>query len=562
MAQDFFLIERVAQLQRLRASEGEVRLEIPGKLARSGFSPAALQLFQALDRIDEIPLDRAETGLMPWLRTQRDRLLSAGRSEDGSQGVQLAAKHRDLLQAFEKQVVRDLLGDDPDARQAATHVVSVIVADYPRHIGWKPFQFHDDSFAHEFFYPTWLNLYTVLAAADTAEGAGRFSDEQIQAVFQFLEDHEAEHGGVEDEIVGTLTFAARRLSQDEAHRFVQRMLDLGSALGTRFVSEEVPRLQRLRESLEDGEELLPALLGLVACDACPLVMEKTWKYRVLPKRLVYQALPGFLAGAVRSMPDAEGEWESWTALVRHLGRIVDRAGGLDSEFVELVEQQEQASSEWIAMAAQEGGDATLATATQRMLARLVRRDGEASPGRYAPFARKLAPRMDLFSQATWSVFEADFVESDANREFLLRNAEVEAGRRRMAQQLVKAAQGARESGKLFARMHLAAVMDPDCDPAKLRRVGRTLKVLVTLQSQGFISTKQFEELVQDLRQRLPGSAEFLASPLLGGREASPQLARLYLALNEVCEVFDHTQEVVNFGMTKAAFSHLDWDEEE
>jgi hypothetical protein len=283
---------------------------------------------------------------------------------------------------------------------------------------------------------------------------------------------------------------------------------------------------------------------------------------VLPKRLVYQALPGFLAGAVRSMPDAEGEWESWTALVRHLGRIVDRAGGLDSEFVELVEQQEQASSEWIAMAAQEGGDATLATATQRMLARLARRDGEASPGRYAPFARKLAPRMDLFSQATWSVFEADFVESDANREFLLRNAEVEAGRRRMAQQLVKAAQGARESGKLFARMHLAAVMDPDCDPAKLRRVGRTLKVLVTLQSQGFISTKQFEELVQDLRQRLPGSAEFLASPLLGGREASPQLARLYLALNEVCEVFDHTQEVVNFGMTKAAFSHLDWDEEE
>jgi len=562
MAHDFFLIERASQLQKLRASESEVRLEVPGKLARSGFSAAALQLFQMLDRIDEIPLDKSETGFMPWLRAQRERLLPGGRGEEGGQGVQLSRKHRELMQAFEKQVVRDLLGDDPDAQHAAEHIVRVLVADYPRFVGWKPLQFHDDSFTHEFLFPSWLNLYTVLAAAEHVDAAPRFSVEQIQAIFQFLEDKEEELEAVEDEVVGALTFGSRRLRMDESQRFVQRLLDLGSALGPRFVHEEVPRWQRLRELVDDGEELLPGLRGLVACDACPLVMEKTWRYRVLPKRLVYHKVPGFLATRLRAVPESTGEAESWVGLVRHLGWIVDQAGGLDAEFVELVEQHEQQSSAWTALVAQEEGGTTLATETQRMLARIVRRDGVANPERYAGFARGLAPRMDQFSQATWSVFEADFVESDANREFLLRNAEVETGRRRVAQQLLKAAAAARETGKLFGRLHLAAVMDPDCDAARLRRVGRTLKVLANLQAQGFISTKQFDELVQDIRQRLPDSMDFLAAPLLGGRDAAPQLARLYLALNEVCEVYDATQEVVNFGMTKAAFSHLDWDQEE
>ena len=562
MAHDFFLIERASQLQRLRGVDAAVRLEIPGKLGRSGFSPAALKLFALMDRIDEIPLDRAETGFMPWLRAQRDRLLPGSRGEEEGQGVQLAKKHREALQSFEKQVVRDLLGDDPDAQRTAHHIVSVLVADYPRFIGWKPLQFHDDSFSHEFLFPSWLNLYTVLATADGGGETGRFTGEQIQAVFQFLEDHEETIEAVEDEVLGVATFAARRLPVEAAHRFVQRLLDLGSALATRFASEEVPRWTRLRELLDDGEELLPALQGLVSCDACPLVLEKTWKHRVMPKRQVYLSLPGFLATAVRELPGSDEDAGRWASLVRHLGRIIDQAGGLDSEFVELVEQQASEASDWMTLAAQSDGESPLAPATQRMLARLVGRDGRASPERYAPFARALAPRMELFSPTTWAVFEGDFVESDANREFVLRNAESESGRRRVVQQLLKAAQAARDTSKLLGRLHLAAVMDPACDNAKLRRIGRTLKVLATLQSQGFISTKQYEELMQDLRERLPESAEFLATPLLGGREAVPQLARLYLALNEVCEVFDHTREVVNFGITKAAFSHLDWDDED
>ena len=70
-ATDFFLVERAAQIQRLRQSKSHLPIRVPGRFSRLGYSPRALEFFRALDEIERIPLE--EKRKKRWLERLRER---------------------------------------------------------------------------------------------------------------------------------------------------------------------------------------------------------------------------------------------------------------------------------------------------------------------------------------------------------------------------------------------------------------------------------------------------------------------------------------------------------
>jgi len=81
-------------------------------------------------------------------------------------------------------------------------------------------------------------------------------------------------------------------------------------------------------------------------------------------------------------------------------------------------------------------------------------------------------------------------------------------------------------------------------------------VLDELQRLGVVTSTQRDELLVDIQRRLPGSLEFLMVPQLGAGTDSPRLAKLYLALNEVCNIYDAKGKVENFGLIRGHYSNL------
>lgn len=567
MVHDFFLVERAAQIQRLRSGEGEDGIEVPGRLSRSGYSAAAVQLFQALDRIADIPLGEGQTGFLPWLKNQKDRWIpgAGGGSSSGGKPI-LNPKHQAVLLDFEKLVVQCLVSDDGSAAGAAAPVVSAIVRDHQNFIGWKPLQFQGEEFAHELLFPSWLNLYCVLTLPYAHEKTPRFDEAQLAAVFGFLEEFESQHEPVHDEIIGAMTFLAHRLPRQAGERSIQRIIDLGTQRPEEFVQDLPARIERLRDHLLLGDELLAALRGMIVCDGCRLSDEKPPAYQVVPKRLLYAPLPKVLSRSIHPMPEDKSQLDDWAELVTVVGRIVDHVDVLDKAFVALLEKSGDRLREWLALAAPAGNPLPLSAVAQGILARLVEHasagSGPAEPKQFQGFAKRLAARLEPVDTATAEVFIADFIQPAANRELLMRHAESEAGRRKIANQLVSAAKSTQDRTKLLSRLMIASVIDPDCTDDQLRKMGRTLQILSTLQVQGCITPKQLEDLVTDIRQRLPDSMKMIATPLYGTAGSPPALARLYLALNEVCEIYDHSGKVINFGMARAAYSNLERDAED
>lgn len=272
------------------------------------------------------------------------------------------------------------------------------------------------------------------------------------------------------------------------------------------------------------------------------------------------------------MPEDKGQLDDWAELVTVVGRIVDHVDVIDKGFVALLEKSGDRLREWLALAAPAGNPLPLSAVAQGILARLVEQAsaaagaaggaGAAEPKTFQGFARRLASRLEPVDSATAEVFVADFIQPAANRELLMRHAESETGRRKIAHQLVSAAKSTQDRTKLLSRLMIASVIDPDCTDDQLRKMGRTLQILSTLQVQGCITPKQLDDLVTDLRQRLPESLKIIATPLYGTAGSATPLARLYLALNEVCEIFDHSGKVINFGLARAAYSNLERDAED
>lgn len=560
-AADFFLVERAAQIQRLRQTKSEHPIRVPGRMSRIGYSPQALEFFRALDEIAKIPLEDKKK--KKWLERLRERgahLFGLGSAEPAKDGEQplLNSEARSALETFEKHVVPILLDDDETAHPVAVALVEAILVDSQNYYGLKPLQFHTEEFAYEFLFPSWLNLYTALSLPCPSTGKPRFSHEQIKTIFGRFRELEEQGTPPDLEWVAALTFLANRLPALEAQGCIQRLFDLQPLTSKGATATVGERLAILHTRIDAAPPLLALLKSLILLECVVFRDQLVATLRLGPRLPTPKPIRPFIAPRVQALANQPEQFAVWAELVGQVARLIESGKGLDREFAEILEAEAANLNDWLGLIMPAGEARVLSPSTQRLLARLIGRtqsNGKPNLSKVREFARQLAPRLDYLGDATLALFEKQFVEQDANREVILACACEPERRRTISQKLLAGAGKTSDRARLFGQLALAAVLDPDFDPASMAALGRTLHVLATLQEQGFITTSQLDQLAGQLRERLPEAAAILAEPMLGVAGGGPT-AKLFLALSEVCMKYEMTGNVDNFGLTKGAYGNL------
>jgi hypothetical protein len=559
---DFFLVERAAQIQRLRRNKSDNPIRVPGRLSRLGYSPRALEFFRALDEISQIALEEKQK--KNWLQRLRARgasLIRRGVDEPAT-GIEqplLSSAARAAIETFETHIVPILLDEDETAHPVAEALVGAILRDAPNYFGLKPLQFHSEEFAYEFLFPSWLNLYTALLLLCSTTGKPRFSLEQIKAIFSRFQELEKLGSPPDPEWVAALAFLANRLPSDVAQGFFQRMFDLQPLIAQGSTATLGAKLGPLQANTASAPQLLALIKSLILFESVVYRDQVASTLRLGQRLAPLKPLPPFIAPTIQAIADQPDKFSAWAELVVQVARVIESGHGLDDEFAEILEAQAANLGDWLSLVVPSGDARVLSASGQRILARMIRRtqsDGQPHLAKIRDFARHIAPRLDLLDNAALAVFEKQFVEVDTNRDVLLASAGAAERRGAISQKLIAGAEKVSDRTRFVRQLAIAAVLDPEFDTASVTALGRTLHVLATSEEQGFISTKQLDQIADHLRERLPEAAAILAEPMLSVSGTSGPAAKLFLALSEVCMKYELTGTVENFGLTKGAYGNL------
>jgi hypothetical protein len=352
---DFFLIERAAQIQRLRNATSGNRINIPGRVTRMSSSAKAKRLFHTMDQIGRIPLTEKRKKWLQWLKTHGGNLIGFRRTEASSDTQNeeepelLTPERRSLLNQFERQIVELKLTEGDEASDVAHEIINAIQCDHDNFSGLKPLQFHSDSFAHECLFPSWLNLYTALMLPRSDSTEPRFSQSQIRTIFGFL--HEFESGGKSPngELVGALTLVANRHMPATALQLIQHIVNLGSLQADRASVVAATTIERLREQSGSVESFLGTLKSLAIFETCAIGDQIDSDHQLgvdLPR---YEAVPPSIISRLQTLATQEDQFAVWTELVRKIASIAEKGGIIDDEFAEFLEQKADHFGDWLAL---------------------------------------------------------------------------------------------------------------------------------------------------------------------------------------------------------------------
>ncbi|MCU0962148.1 MAG: hypothetical protein MUF48_18795 [Pirellulaceae bacterium] len=561
MLNDFFLMERAAQIQRLRVAKAGNHIDIPGRMSRFGHSRRARQLFHTIDQICAIPLREKRAR---WLARFAERGLavlglrrSQGAPHDTS--LLLTPPQRDLLAAFERQAVAVELDEGGNA-PAIHSVAAAILHDSAQFNGLKPMPYHADDFAYELLFPSWLNLYSVLNRPAPETSEPRFSCQQVRTLFTFLDQYEADAHGVPDlELLGALTLVAHRCPAGHAQVVIQQLMNVCRVKG-HDPSAFAATISRLRERNDSAHQFLHVLKSWIVVETSALSDLIQVNCDLGVETPLYRSLPEPVTRHIRGLEGDERAYERWVSLLEMIARFCEQGGQIAPEYAAFLETRTDDVSEWLSFLCPREGVQHLPAASQRLLVKMAVSPGvsqtQADLRQLFAFARIMAPRLHVLHGPYLALFEKEFVENHANRAILLRCADDDLKRRTVAQNLLAQAKKSSDRNRILGRMIMAAIIDPEYDSAKLAAVGRTTSVLTALEEKGFISPNQLEDLASDIARRLPESTEFLAAPFKGALDQEERRARLYLALYEECEKFEQSGEIGNFGLTMAAYGTL------
>ncbi len=283
------------------AQQGDHRIEIPGRFARDGLPPNIVALLRQVDRIRKLPLDeKSGQGVKQLLRGLRTH-----------KSHELTPKQRDLIYSFETQLVELSLADDAAAAKLAKGFIQAILADRAYFFGLKPLPQHTDDFAYEFLYPTWLNLYTALR--QRSDGQTKFSDTQVAEMLNFLREYGGASRETQQPLVGLLTFAANRMSPDEASGLVRRLQRLCKTEPA-SVATHAQRIFALQDQAPSAGVLRELLVAYLLVE-CQLKGEAERR----PENATRGPFPPSLAAKLRELQERAGRF-------RHLPPGVGRAG--------------------------------------------------------------------------------------------------------------------------------------------------------------------------------------------------------------------------------------------
>lgn len=564
MYYDYFLMHRAFQVQRLRAAQAGNSLELPTRLARAGATKAVGQLCRIIDTIcgwDLGDKPKRERGgwwkvrsrwWWPWATAAENQEEDAG---DAAVRPMLTAEQRAAVNELETSLVQARLGDDAAASQLAAEIMDALWRDAEFFNGLKPLALHTENFPYEFLYPTWFNLYTALHTTGQAEPP--FSAAQVKTLFQFLDSHEQGGASRDPELVGLLTFLARRYPPAEARDLTQRLIDLCGCPESALAVAAAAVVRPLREMTQTLAEFRQLVRHYLIVETCSHQDAIRTRWRISPRAAPDHPLPSAVRTRLRELEYDIGRDTPYTQLLHGVGRIVTEAGGFAGEFEKLLNRQAAAVLELVALVApREETVAPLCLRGQRLVTRLLvreqQRTGDLEVARVRPFVRVLAPRLDPLDEGLEHVLVAQWVDDEANRQVLLDSAADPARRVPLAASLLGAAKKTDDRARFFQLVELAAVLDPARPVEALRKIRQSAQVVRLAVQNGTIITTQLADLVHDLQRHLPASLAYLEAPAEAAAGKSERLQRLYLTLAHERGVYARTGSIGNFSATLAA----------
>ncbi|MBJ44910.1 MAG: hypothetical protein CMJ80_16810 [Planctomycetaceae bacterium] len=545
---DYFLTHRAHQLQNLCGRTEGNCVELPDRHSRSGFSRRLLKLLKSVDRICRLQLEgETHSEMLAWVR-------KTFRREDvsGSQAM-LNATDRELLIEFERSVVQLTFDDDDDRTPAiANYLIESIWADRDFFYGLKPLPQHAEEFAYETLFPTWLNLYTALRQ-DRAAG-DEVAPQSMEAIFAFLDDCVQRRFSHEPDLLAAMTFIAHRFPGPTMQGLLQRLMDLADESTMDWI------VLLLRE-VNDSAALMIGLRDLLIVDSnrFPNATVRS-EFSVVRLPLPTAPLPALVAKMVDELDDCTMPNLKQKCLVNRLVyRVMLSAGRFEDVFTRLLNRfpkQVLSLLDLIPEAVIEV-DQRAARSTQQLIAEVASLetsgDGAISVKRVRPFAHHVAVRLGAAGDMTKRFLSQEFLRLPQNRRAILAASVGDQQRIKLADQMLEMAAKTSSTPKFFHLMSIAAAFHPEVNNELTQ--GR-IRVIELARREDSIGKRELEDLVVDLRTHLPASLRYFENPIGVATEKSDRLAKLYLAIHEEWELYQHRGRVSNFGVTRAQYSNL------
>ena len=531
MSQDFFLLNRAHQINRLYGTTSEKKVQRPAEKMLARLPERTRALYQLLDSICEI----------------------ASRESVGEEAT-LNDAQRAQLQEFEKAVVRDRFASDEVVKEAAVQVIRAIYADAEYFSGLKPLPQYTEKFPYELLFPSWLNLLSavMMPKAGTANRARLDGPQQVE-LFRYLASCPVAKGECGEDYVGFLTFIASRFDAPQCELMLQRVVDLVVKHGEPIVRT----LKRLDESTTDGVILKQRFADyLTVKHSLDEVPEKV-EFQISAERPDGRPLPAALKTCLDQMVGSD-DYDAYCELLHHVAAVVDSNQPISIDFTMALSKKTNFIPQlfrWLVQSTKP--PKLLPESSQLLLVSAITLEEPQSDAVNVPrienFVKRVVSRSGGIGERAAEFFKEQFLVGADNRKTLLDACDSDVKLQKIAALLQDRA-GKTDSNEKFINL-LSCVTVLDQLPSSLE-AQVSLNALQAVIDNRSIGNKELQDIVRDLQKNIGTSLQALASPLSVAAEKSERLVTLYLTLNEVGQTLFHSGKVDNFSVVRAKYSRL------
>ncbi len=531
MSQDFFLLNRAHQVNRLYGTTSEKKIQRPTERNLARLPERTRALYQLMDSICEI----------------------AGRESVGEQAT-LSDAQRVILEEFEKAVVRDRFAPEEVVKDSAVQVIRAIYADAAYFSGLKPLPQYTEKFPYELLFPSWLNLLSavMMPRAGTTNRARLEGPQQVE-LFRYLAACGVAKGECGEDYVGFLTFIASRFDAPQCEQMLQRVIELVAKHGELIVRT----LKRLDDITTDGNLLKQRFGDYLTVKYSLDEWEAKTEFPITAEQPDVRPLPAPLKKKLDELENGE-DYDTYCDLLHSTAAVVNSNQPLSIDITMALAKKPTFLPNilhWIVPSS--NPPKLLPEASQAMLATVIvleePNEDRIDVPRIENFVKRVVSRAGGIGEASTEFFKQQFLVGADNRNTLLDACDSDLKLQKIAAMLQDRA-GKTDSNEKFIHL-LSCVTVLDQLPLSLE-AQVSLSALQAVIDNRSIGNKELQDIIRDLQKNIATALQTLASPLSVATEKSERLVTLYLTLNEVGQTLFHSGKADNFSVVRAKYSRL------
>ncbi len=531
MSQDFFLLNRAHQIHRLYGTTSDKKIQRPADKNLAKLPERTQGLYQLLDSICEI----------------------ASRESIGEQAT-LNEAQREILEEFEKAVVRDRFASDEVVKDSAVNVIRAIFADAAYFSGLKPLPQYTEKFPYELLFPSWLNLLSavMMPRAGTTNRARLEGPQQVE-LFRYLAACDVVKGECGEDYVGLLTFMASRFDAPQCEQMLQRAVDLVVKHGELIVRT----LKRLDDCTTDGNVLKQRFGDYLTVKHSLYDLEEKTEFAIMEGRPDGRPLPAPLKKKLEELECGE-DYDTYCQLLHYTAALVNSNQPMSIDITMALAKKSTYIPQiiqWIVPVT--NPPKLLPEASQSLLAAAITAEepieDRIDVPRIENFVKRIVLRAGGIGEGATEFFNQQFLAGADNRKALLDACDSDLKLQKIAAMLQDRA-GKTDSNEKFINL-LSCVTVLDQLPSSLE-AQVSLNALQSVIDNRSIGNKELHDIIGDLQKNIGIALQALASPLSVAAEKSERLVTLYLTLNEVGQTLFHSGKVDNFSVVRAKYSRL------